>query len=61
MGDITDSQRFGPATDADVRELEVSVGPLPADYRAFLLEHNGGRPEPDEFAISDVEGSSVVD
>jgi hypothetical protein len=26
---------------------------LPADYRAFLLIHNGGNPEPDHFRIPD--------
>lgn len=25
---------------------------LPDDYRAFLLQHNGGQPEPDRFAIA---------
>ncbi len=61
MAKITDSQRFGPTTDADVRDFEAQVGRLPADYRAFLLEHNGGRPEPEVFTISDVEGCSSVD
>ena len=37
----------GPRTSgADLDELERLVGfPLPSEYRSFLLEHNGGRPE----------------
>jgi hypothetical protein len=30
------------------RELRIS---LPQDYRAFLLEHNGGRPVPAGFVV----------
>ena len=39
----------GPSvSDADVRELENMLGTtLPDDYRAFLLDVNGGRPGPD--------------
>jgi hypothetical protein len=46
----------GPrVSDADLDELECLVGfPLPSEYRSFLLEHNGGRPEacPTMFRIA---------
>ena len=36
--------------EARLRELEGLIGsPLPADYRAFLLAHNGGKPSPSGF------------
>ena len=33
-----------PATEVHVRALERHTGPLPADYRAFLLSFGGGEP-----------------
>lgn len=49
---IRDPFPAGPTSDADLAALERHVGyPLPAEYRRFLLEHNGGRPEPDAFPI----------
>lgn len=30
-----------PVTETDVRGLEAEIGPLPADYRSFLLEMGG--------------------
>ena len=34
---------YDPISESDLRQLEDDVGArLPADYRAFLLEHNGG-------------------
>lgn len=36
----------------DLFELEKRVGAaLPADYRHFLLLHNGGQPEPSDFLV----------
>lgn len=33
-----------------LRQFEALIGaPLPADYRAFLLAHNGGKPNPSGF------------
>src|SRR5689334_3493628 len=35
------------ATEQDILSLELKVGAtLPADYRQFLLDYNGGVPEP---------------
>ena len=49
---ITD---HGPKiSDADISELEERIDwRLPEEYRDFLLEFNGGRPEPD---IADIKG-----
>ena len=43
-----------PLDDADVLTLEEALGPLPADYRHFLLTSNGGRTADDavHFPIS---------
>lgn len=36
----------------DIQELEAHIGiRLPGEYKAFLLEHNGGRPVPRAFPI----------
>jgi hypothetical protein len=43
---MEESLRFGPCTERGLLAFERRVGhELPADYRAFLLEHNGGVPE----------------
>jgi hypothetical protein len=40
-------------SDKALAALEASLGyTLPDDYRAFLLKHNGGRPEPDCFPLA---------
>ena len=37
----------GPASEDEIRSVETSVSvALPADYRAFVVEHNGARPKP---------------
>jgi len=41
-----------PLTEADIADFERYLGcPLPRDYRKFLLNHNGGTPEPDGFSL----------
>lgn len=43
-------------TAKEIDALENTIGkPFPEEYRAFLLGHNGGRPEP---AIVDIDGAS---
>jgi len=44
-----------PPTNSDaISRLEERIArPLPASYRAFLLNHNGGTPEPDTIDIQD--------
>ena len=44
---------MGPLTEGQLAQAESTLGIVLADdYRAFMLEHNGGRPEPDGFAIA---------
>jgi cell wall assembly regulator SMI1 len=55
-----------PIAMSDVAALEERLAvKLPADYRAFLLQHNGGRPMPDAFPIPGGEhppdGGSLMD
>lgn len=53
MAHIADPLPAGPTTDAQVSALEAYIGhKLPEDYRRFLLEYNGGRPEPDAFLLN---------
>ena len=43
---------FDPIDEDDVRAFERVLGhPLPAGYRRFLLQHNGGKPANDEFEV----------
>ena len=43
----------GPTTQTEIAALERHLGhSLPADYRLFLLQHNGGQPQPDALTIS---------
>lgn len=49
---IHDSNKYGKLTERRLAKLEKQLGVrLPDDYRAFMLEHNGGRPEPQGFAF----------
>jgi hypothetical protein len=49
-----------PITEADIDELEQSLGvALPTSYRAFLLRHNGGRPIPENIFGDDRSGSML--
>jgi hypothetical protein len=50
MINIVESER--PISENDLMRIEKAIdGPLPEQYRAFLLKHNGGRPEPDTIDI----------
>jgi len=43
----------GPTTEVEISAFESYVGhKLPADYREFLLRHNGGHPEPDAIRFN---------
>jgi hypothetical protein len=47
---------------ADIERLERALGTrLPDEYKAFLLRHNGGGPEPDRFGAAAPWGGSVLD
>jgi len=44
-----------PITEENVMALEAKIGAtIPEPYRAFLIAHNGGQPEPD---IIDIDGA----
>lgn len=58
---IEHANPYGPLTEERLSRFESAIGQrLPDDYRAFLLEHNGGDPEPAIFAIGEAEGTDVV-
>lgn len=55
-----------PVTEQDIASVERRLGrSIPLAYRAFLLAHNGGRPQPSGFSSYERDGSlhdqSVVD
>ena len=52
---------FPPTDEAAVREYEALIGhSLPADYREFLLNTNGGKqPEPESFRVETGEKSMM--
>ncbi|MCL6511720.1 MAG: SMI1/KNR4 family protein [Anaerolineae bacterium] len=51
-----------PITYNDVARLEERLGfRLPEDYRAFLLQHNGGRPKPNVFSLTDTDLATTED
>jgi cell wall assembly regulator SMI1 len=53
MARIVNSLPAGPATESSIRDFESYIGHLlPEDYRSFLLEHNGGSPDPDAFTLN---------
>ena len=55
--------RYPVLTEADIAAFEQENKVLlPADYRAFMLRHNGGKPQPADFDYSDgteLTGSAV--
>jgi len=53
MAQIADPLPAGPTTDAQIAAFEAYIGhKLPAGYRQFLLQHNGGHPEHDAFLLN---------
>ena len=47
------------ASDEELSQLEASIGStLPGDYRRFMSELNGGRPEPSGFVFETTDGKS---
>lgn len=57
----TISESFGPISRDDLEQFEVTSGlSIPENYRKFLLETNGGIPEPDAFLIPNCETKAIV-
>lgn len=57
---ITHEAHEPPLTEAQIEAVEKQLGAkLPQDYKSFLLAHNGGRPEPCVFPISDFPDSTL--
>lgn len=51
-GALTFTARGAPITPSDLDAVELATGVvLPADYRAFMLAHNGGVPSRASFAV----------
>ncbi len=62
MARIVNPSPAGPTTAAQIAAFEAHIGhPLPAAYRDFLLEHNGGQPEPDAFTLRMEDGEAQED
>ena len=48
---LEESNPYGPVNSADIVEFEeTNEVSLPEDYKAFLLQHSGGRPEANVLA-----------
>lgn len=47
--------KMGRPTEVDIELLEKSFSKIPMDYRKFLLEFNGGAPDPSTIITSDNE------
>lgn len=53
MAKIVNSLPAGPTNEKMIRKFESHIGhTLPDEYRAFLLKHNGGHPDPDAFTLN---------
>lgn len=61
MPQIANPLAAGPVSEKQIREFETSIGSsLPDDYRAFLLEFNGGQPQPGGFCYDSQEPNDSV-
>lgn len=61
MTNVTIRKSAPNLKEEDILTLEQQLGiRLPDGYREFLLEHNGGRPEPNVFPIQDGKGGDSV-
>ncbi|MDY3558383.1 SMI1/KNR4 family protein [Gemmata sp. JC673] len=58
MGEaIRDANRFGPLTEARLAAFESELGAaLPDEFRALLLQHNGGVPDRETFDVPGADG-----
>lgn len=58
---VTNTNMYGPLDEKTLAAFEDEVGGrLPDDYRQFLLEFNGGKPNPGSFKISKSQGGDTL-
>lgn len=58
---IKNPDLYGLLNETRLADFEINLGVrLPEDYRKFLMDHNGGIPEPSTFWIKDGIDSSEV-
>ena len=58
---ITVVEQGKPITADDIRQTEVKLGiAIPEPYRSFLLNNNGGRPEPEGIDIDGLPGEETA-
>lgn len=51
---VLETNPHGKLTNDRLKAFESEIGiPLPDDYREFLLQHNGGKPDPCHFPIAE--------
>jgi len=58
---IEDSNKYGVLDQKRLTQFERRLGcTLPAEYRRFLIDHNGGKPLPCDFRISADQGENSL-
>ena len=58
---VEDSNKYGKLDDIKLFKFEKLINSrLPDDYRQFLIAHNGGKPSPSDFMISEEEGENSI-
>lgn len=58
---IDDSNKYGALDEKRLWSFEKKIGTrLPEEYRHFLIHHNGGKPSPCDFKISETEGEDSL-
>jgi hypothetical protein len=60
MTKILNSNQYGELEPRRLEKFETRIGArLPEEYRAFLLAHNGGEPDPSDFEIGPNDYSGI--
>lgn len=58
---IENSNKYGRLEEKKLIKFEKNIGGiLPDDFRSFILEHNGGKPIPSSFKISEKQGDDHI-
>lgn len=58
---IIDSNKYGKLEESALVDFEKRIGArLPSEYRIYQLNHNGGKPSPNDFIISKKEGEDSI-